>query len=331
MKPQYLLPGLCLIASLGLASAGIAPVHASALKTRTTLHGPQVYLRDLFEDAGVNADRLLGPGPGPGGRIVVESRQLKFIARQYDVDWEPISHADRAVLEWPGRPLERAQVLTAVRAALVAQGASVDCDIVIPGFSPPIVPAAGASPPVITQLEFDRDLGRFTAMLSVTGDGWEPISTRLSGEVADVIELPVAVARLTAGSIAGPDDVRMARIHVTSVHTEVARDPARVIGMQLKLQMQPGVPIPLSNLMQPTQINRGDAVRLQLQASGLWLTGQGMALESGAVGDRIRVRNVSSQAVLEAEVVKPGEVRVMPGSSPIMPLARSGITSARGG
>lgn len=321
MKSLYLLLGCCLL----------APANAAVLKTRTTLHGPQVYLRDLFEDAGSNADRLLGPGPGPGGRIVVESRQLRAIAQQYDVDWEPISHADRAVLEWPGRPLERADVLAAVRAALVAQGAAPDCDIVIPGFNPPIVPVSGVSAPLITQLEFDRDLGRFTAMLSVTGDGMEPISSRLSGEVADVIEVPVAVTRLTAGSIAGPDDIRMARVHVTSVHTEVARDPATVIGMQLKLQMQAGIPIPLSNLMQPTQINRGDAVRLQLQVGDLWLTGQGQALESGAVGDRIRVRNVSSQAVLEAEVVRPGEVRVVPGTVPITTQARSGISSARGG
>ena len=326
MKPCCLLLGLCLITPLGTQSA-----NAAVLKTRTTLHGPQVYLHDLFEDAGANADRLLGPGPGPGGRIVVESRQLTAIARQYDVDWQPISHADRAVLEWPGHPLERAEVLKAVRAALVAQGAAPDCDVVIPGFNSPIVPLSGASAPVITQLVFDRGLGRFTAMLSVTGEGIEPISTRLSGEVADVVELPVAVARLNAGSIAGPDDVRIARVHVTSVHTEVARDPAAVIGMQLKLQMQAGVPIPLSNLMQPTQINRGDAVRLQLQADGLWLTGQGVALEAGAVGDRIRVRNVSSQAVLEAQVIRPGEVRVMPGTSPITTQARSGITSARGG
>jgi flagella basal body P-ring formation protein FlgA len=321
MKPLYFLLGFCLI----------APAHAAALKTRTTLHGPQVFLRDLFDDAGENADRLLGPGPGPGGRIVVEARQLKAIAQQYDVDWEPISHADRAVLEWPGRPLRREAVLTAVRAALVAQGAAPDCDIAIPGFNPPIVPLSGVSAPVITQLEFDRDLGRFTAMLTVAGDGMEPIATRLSGEVADVMEVPVAVTRLVAGTIAGADDIRMARVHVTSVHTEVARDPAMVIGMQLRLQMQAGVPIPLANLMQPTQITRGDAVQLQLQAGGLWLTGQGVALESGAVGDRIRVRNISSQAVIDAEVIRPGEVRVVPGSSPITTQARSGITAARGG
>ena len=111
MKPSYLLLGLCLI----------APAQGATLKTVTTLQGPRVYLRDLFVDAGVNADRVLGTGPGPGGRIVVEARQLKAIARQYDVDWRPVSGADRAVLEWPGRPLKREDALAAVRAARVPQ------------------------------------------------------------------------------------------------------------------------------------------------------------------------------------------------------------------
>jgi len=321
MKPYCLLLALCTI----------APADGATLRTATTLQGPRVLLRDLFEDAGVNAARILGPGPGPGGRIVVEARQLKSIARQYGVDWEPVSSADRAVLEWPGRPLQRETAVTAVRAALVAQGAAPDCDVQIPGFNPPIVPLSGSSPPVVTQLDYDRDAGRFTAMLSVTGEAMEPISMRISGEVADIIELPVPVIRLSAGAIPGPDDLRMARVRVSTVHAEVVRDPAAVIGMQLKRQLQAGVPIPVAELMRPTQVTRGDPVRLQLQVGGLSLSGQGQALESGAAGERIRVRNVSSQAVLEAEVVGAGVVRVVPGTSPITSQARTGATYGRGG
>jgi flagella basal body P-ring formation protein FlgA len=321
MKPHVVLLGLCLI----------APAQGAVLKTMTTLSGPRVYLHDLFDDAGVNAGRILGPGPGPGGRIVVEARQLKAIAKQYEVDWQPVSGADRAVLEWPGRPLKREDVLTAVRAALVARGVAADSDVQIPGFNPPIIPVSGTSAPVVTQLDYDRNLGRFIAVLSITADGMDPISVRLAGEVADVVELPVAVKRLSAGAIVGPDDVRTARIHVNTVLADVARDPAMVIGMQLKRQLQAGVPIAVSELMAPTQINRGEPVRLQLEVAGLSLTGQGVALESGATGELIRVRNVSSQAVLETEVIGPGVVRVVPGTSPITSQARSGISSIRGG
>ena len=58
---------------------------AATLRTATSLAAPVVRLSDLFDDAGTNADRVLGPGPGPGGRIVVESAQLGAIARQAGV------------------------------------------------------------------------------------------------------------------------------------------------------------------------------------------------------------------------------------------------------
>src|SRR5258708_28381445 len=141
MKPFFLLLGFCLVGS----------AQASSLNTVITLQGPRVYLRDLFDGAGVNAARVLGPGPGPGGRIVVEARQLKAIASQYDVDWRPVSSADRAVLEWPGRPLRREDALAAVRAALVARGAGPASHGGLPGLNPPHVPFSGTPAPLCTQ------------------------------------------------------------------------------------------------------------------------------------------------------------------------------------
>lgn len=307
------------------------PAGASALRPATALQGPTVMLRDLFDDSGANANRVLGPGPAPGGRIVVEARQLEAIARQFGVDWRPVSSGDRAVLEWPGRPVRREDAMAAIRAALIAAGASPDCEIALPGFNPPIVPAGASPRPVVTQMDYDPALGRFTATLSVLGEGMAPIDSRVGGQVEDTIEVPVAVARLTAGSVAGPADLRMARVHVSAVHVEVARDLERVIGMQLKRQTQAGAPIPVADLTRPIQVGRGDSVRLRLETGGLTLNGQGVALDSGAAGDRIKVRNISSQAVIEAEVLGAGAVRVIPGSSPISAQARLGLSTARGG
>ena len=307
------------------------PAGASALRPATALQGPTVMLRDLFDDSGANANRVLGPGPAPGGRIVVEARQLEAIARQFGVDWRPVSSGDRAVLEWPGRPVRREDAMAAIRAALIAAGASPDCEIALPGFNPPIVPAGASPRPVVTQMDYDPALGRFTATLSVLGEGMAPIDSRVGGQVEDTIEVPVAVARLTAGSVAGPADLRMARVHVSAVHVEVARDLERVIGMQLKRQTQAGAPIPVADLTRPIQVGRGDSVRLRLETGGLTLNGQGVALDSGAAGDRIKVRNISSQAVIEAEVLSAGAVRVIPGSSPISAQARLGLSTARGG
>src|SRR6516225_9232107 len=121
---------------LSLAILGIClgiQAEAATLRTVTTLHGPVVRLSDLFDDAGVGADRVLGPGPGAGSRIVVEAAQLGAIARQFGVDWRPASSADRAVLDRPGRPLRREDALDAVKSALIGAGASHDCDVELPG------------------------------------------------------------------------------------------------------------------------------------------------------------------------------------------------------
>src|ERR1700746_2757529 len=100
-------------ATLAICLVG-ATAQSATLRTVTTLHAPTVRLSDLFEDAGANADRVLGPGPGAGGRIVVEAAQLGAIARQFGVDWRPASSADRAVLDRAGRPLGRVGVLEAL-------------------------------------------------------------------------------------------------------------------------------------------------------------------------------------------------------------------------
>jgi flagella basal body P-ring formation protein FlgA len=100
---------------LALLAFCLASAHAEAaatLRTMTTLHASVVRLSDLFDDAGANADRVLGPGPGAGGRIVVEAAQLGAIARQFGVDWRPGSSADRAVLDRPGRPMRRPPIAT---------------------------------------------------------------------------------------------------------------------------------------------------------------------------------------------------------------------------
>jgi flagella basal body P-ring formation protein FlgA len=295
-----------------------APVRPATLHGTTTLHGPMVYLRDLFADAGANADRVLGPGPGPGGRIVVEAAQLDAIARQFRVSWRAASKADRAVLEWPGRPLPHADALAAVRAALLAAGASDDCDIELPGFVPPIVPLDAAPRPEVSQLEYDAASGRFSAVLSMLVDGIDPINTRITGRADDTIALPVPTMRLAAGTVLGPDDLHVVRVHVSLLHGEVVRSLPQAIGMQLRRQVAAGQPLAPGELASPMVVQRGATVQIQLQSPGLSLIGKAVALEAGAAGERIRVQNPSSRAVLEAEVIGPGAVRVAPSVGPLL-------------
>jgi flagella basal body P-ring formation protein FlgA len=292
---------------------------AAALRSMTALHGPNVYLRDLFDDAGANADRVLGPGPDPGGRIIVEAAQLNAIARQYNVAWRSVSRADRAVLEWPGRPLPREDAIEAVRVAITAAGAADDCDIDLPGFTPPIVPVEVTPVATVSQLDYDSGSGRFTAALTITGDGMNPIDARIAGRAEAMLEAPVSVTRLLPETVLRSDDVRIARVRTTLLQNDVARSLDQIVGMQLRRPVAAGQPLRLTDLTRPPLVQRGSTVRIELSSAGLSVTGQAVALDAGADGEKIRVQNITSRAFLFARVVGPGQVRVTPDAPAALP------------
>jgi flagella basal body P-ring formation protein FlgA len=306
---------------LALCVGGVR-AEATTLRTMTTLHAPVVRLSDLFDDAGGNADRVLGPGPGAGGRIVVEAAQLGAIARQFGVDWRPASSADRAVLDRPGRPLRRDDVLHAVKTALMADGASAECDVELADFTSPLVPLDAEPQPVVSDLDYDAAAGRFSAMLSITGAAMEPMHLRVAGRVDDTVELPVTTARLVAGSVLRVEDVHMARVHTAVLRGEVARRPGDAVGMQVKRQIAAGQPLEMNALMRPSMVQKGATVLMMLDSPGIALTAQGQAVEAGAIGERIRVLNPGSHAVVEADVIGPDRVRVAPNSMPMTVGAR---------
>ena len=77
----------------------------------------------------------------------------------------------------------------------------------------------------------------------------------------------------------------------------------------------------LADLSRPALVQRGSTVHIQLTSGGLSVTGQAVAIDAGAEGERIRVQNLNSHALLMAEVIGPGQARVMPDAPPATPSA----------
>ncbi|MBN8892988.1 MAG: flagella basal body P-ring formation protein FlgA [Rhodospirillales bacterium 70-18] len=318
------------LAALGLLAALMHapnPAWGATLRPITTLSAGVVRLSDLFDDAGPEAQRVLGPAPAPGARIVVESRQLAAIARQFRVDWRPASTGDRIVLDRPGRLLDRAEAVAALRDALAGVGAPADAEIELPGFSAPLIPQDAKPQFAVEQLDYQGGAGRFTAQLAVTADDMAPLRLRLSGTLAEMVTLPVPAHRLAPGSVIAADDLIIARVRAGLVRGAVAQAPAQAVGLAPRRMLMPGQPLLLADLRKPEAVAKGARVAMQLLAPGLLLLAQGQALESGAVGERIQVLNPASRAVVEAEIVGRDRVRVAPGSVPLATPGTAGFYS----
>ena len=306
-------PAACIIALACLAT----PAPAASLRTQVSLDGPDVRLSDLFDDAGPQAGRVLGPGPAPGNMIVVEAAQLGAIARQFDVDWRPTSSADRAVLSRPGKPLAQEQVMAALRDALPGAGAPNDGDVSLVGYTPPMLPDDAQAEVAVEQISFDAPTGRFAALLVVTAANMAPQHQRLVGRVEEMRALPVPTHRVAVGEIIGAGDVHMLRVAARLVHQDPAHTPEEAIGMAARHVLMPGLPIALSDLAHPLLVHRGQSVVIALSVPGLSLSAKGEAMDDGALGERIRVRNTLSGAVLQADITGRGQLDVEPGAPPV--------------
>lgn len=310
------LPVLALAASLPVA----LPAGAATLRPFSQVEGGTVRLSDLWD--GVEADKALGPAPAPGARITVEAPQLLAIARQFGVDWRPASPADRALLERPGKPLPREDVMDALRTALRGAGVSRDAEIELPGYSAPMVPSAKPVRPTVSQLDYDAATGRFSGLVQAAADGAPPVTARVTGRVVEMLEVAVPVRRISPGTVLTAADLRMARVRTAQTMGEVVRLPEQAVGLALKQTGVPGQPIPATDLVRPLVVAKGAQVRMTLDAGPVALTANGVAVEGGAMGERIRILNPASRAVVEAEVIGPDQVRVAPGSTPLAAPAR---------
>jgi flagella basal body P-ring formation protein FlgA len=224
-------------------------------------------------------------------------------------------------LEWPGRPLRKDEAIEAVRNAFAAANTAGETDIDLSGFNPPIVPADVIPVSTVSQLDYDTGTGRFNALLTITGEGINPIDSRISGRVQEMVAAPVTLTRLPSDTVLQPDDIHIARVPSALLQTEVARSVDQIVGMQLRRAVAAGQPLRLADLTPPSLVQRGSMVRIELSSPGLTITGQAIALDTGAQGEKIRVQNITSHAFLFAQVVGPGQVRVAPDAPPALPTA----------
>ena len=71
-----------------------------------------------------------------------------------------------------------------------------------------------------------------------------------------------------------------------------------------------GRPILPEHLMEPARVQRNEIVPLVFRQSGLSIATSGRVLDRGAIGDTVRVMNLSSRTTLFGTVLADGSVDV---------------------
>jgi flagella basal body P-ring formation protein FlgA len=84
-----------------------------------------------------------------------------------------------------------------------------------------------------------------------------------------------------------------------------------LLGRMARRTLLPGQPIPINAVEDSWSVARGAAVKIVVEDNGLSIVAYGAALQSGAAGSLIPVRNVDTGVIIRGIVEPDGSVRVV--------------------
>ncbi len=105
------------------------------------------------------------------------------------------------------------------------------------------------------------------------------------------------------GSIITSEYLTMKKRELSKIRGEYLTSPDKAITQQVTRLLLAGTVLKASHLSKPVLVKRGQDVTIQTQSSLLNISTTGKALMNGTEGQRIRVKNNSSNRILQATVI----------------------------
>ena len=169
--------------------------------------------------------------------------------------------------------------------------------------------------------ECDKPLSAFLSPSSRNATR-QSVGVRCEGNVPWSLYVPVTIDRpgqvvvtsrpVPRGQTVTDEDVRLAERDLGTLHRGYFTDLEQAIGQRTERDLPAEEVLVPGNVGKPNVIKRGAGVTILAADELLDVRMGGVALASGGLGERIRVRNASSKRELDAVVVGDGLVQVSP-------------------
>jgi flagella basal body P-ring formation protein FlgA len=132
--------------------------------------------------------------------------------------------------------------------------------------------------------------------------------------LADERRLPVPAVTIHSGEVIREEMIteRSFAPNLLGIALFVEERP-NLLGRMARRTLLPGQPIPTNAVEDPWTVARGTVVKIIVEDSGLSIVTYGSALQSGAPGALIQVRNSDTGVIIRCVVQPDGTVKVVDG------------------
>jgi flagella basal body P-ring formation protein FlgA len=253
----------------------------------------------------------LGASPAPGQKTTLSAMSILEALKASQVDLNKVGYSLPSVvaISRAGREVSEEEVRAAIESALSSQQREITIKQV--KYDQPVQVAPGALTLQAQEL-FNPAPGQMAFMVTARSPGVDDMRFKVSAVVEEWRELPVAARSLPRGTLLEPSDIVMARLNTRNLPRDIADTPSKIIGMATSSGIGNGDAFQRSKLIIPPTIEIGAPVTMIVRSGSLEATASGVALEAGADGDEIKVRNDSSKRIVTGKIIGTGSVLVSP-------------------
>ena len=213
--------------------------------------------------------------------------------------------------------LSYAEAEEAIGKALVQQGAGPRLSVSINGDSDK--PLFSYSKPIhveIRGLRYEKP-ARWSANLLFMAEDDDVISAMpVAGHFQEMVQVPVLKHEVRNGDVIGEADIEMHDFPVTRVRTDTITDIAQLAGKTPMFSISPERPVRLHEIASPAVVKKNAIVTMRYTSPGMEITATGQALQEGAKGDAVDVRNTVSRKIVHAVVASANTVEVIAAGAP---------------
>jgi flagella basal body P-ring formation protein FlgA len=288
-------------------------------RNEVTVTTPEVRLGDLAnvtsrfirdDDMVIGLKKVfLVKSPDPGKTVTITAAQALNRLREEGVQIAGLGYALPRIMKVTraSREVTRDEILAVLEEALAKSGDTAELKGI--EYSKPVHVVPGVME--LSVEGFSRSsTGNMQFRLLANVDGAAPARFQIGAAVDEWVQVPVARRPLLKGSVVNADDLMMARLNLNTIPSDTAHSATSIIGLETSSNITYGEVFRKKKLAIPPLIESGARITMIYESKFLKATATGTALESGAEGQLIRIRNDASKKVVTGKIIEPGLVRI---------------------
>jgi flagellar basal body P-ring formation protein FlgA len=311
---SILVTALLLAPSAARAQAADDAIATPVLRAQVTVESDVVRIGDMIDNAGSAAQIAIYRSPDLGTTGTLPTAQVINVLQAHQVIGVDTRDIKAVTVTRLARTIDTREIESQVAHAIEHRSGLGDAANLALNFDRDVQDLRldatnnGALQPVAVR--YEPRSGRFDVSFEI-GNDVNSTRTRLryTGVAIEMIEAAVLTRNVDRGDVLKASDVVVERRPKAEVGNDAA-SRGHTVGMQMRKSARSGQALRTADLGKPDLVQKDDNVTLIFEASGIYLTARGKAIDNGTEGDNVTVLNLQSKRTVSGVVVGRDQVAI---------------------